>query len=178
MSTFSENLEFGQAGEGLIAKWLISRGCSVLPVYEKIIDNGKGPRMFTGTGNLVAPDIIAFGRSVTFIEAKRKTGFTWNRKYQRLVTWIDLRHHRDYVEVAKKTNMPLWLLFLQHGKVTKDFPKGVTNPDGLFGANIAKLITSYSHIHEGGGPHMIYWEPEPGGPLKLIAGIDEINRLA
>ena len=43
---FSDTLKQGQLGESLIAKWLRRQGWSILPAYEKEIDNGKGPRLF------------------------------------------------------------------------------------------------------------------------------------
>ena len=54
-SSFQENLHVGQIGESLIAAWLKSRGNSVLPVYEVEIDTGKGPRVFSPSGQIVAP---------------------------------------------------------------------------------------------------------------------------
>ena len=50
--SFQQQLERGQAGESRIAQYLIERGASVLPVYEKIIDNGKGRACSRAAGNL------------------------------------------------------------------------------------------------------------------------------
>jgi len=80
VGTFDKNLDFGQAGEGKIAQWLIKKGFSVLPVYEKILDTGKGPMLFMVEENVVAPDLLAFNEErVLWIEAKHKTAFAWNR---------------------------------------------------------------------------------------------------
>lgn len=43
IGNFERKLEWGQAAESDIASWLMRRGYSVMPVYEKILDTGKGP---------------------------------------------------------------------------------------------------------------------------------------
>jgi len=53
MMTFQQSLEYGQAGESVISQWLQDRGCKVFPAYEKLIDTGKGPQLFTAQGNFV-----------------------------------------------------------------------------------------------------------------------------
>ena len=57
---FDQQLAFGKAAESSIARWLIGRGCSVLPVYEKIINDGKGPQVFTPSGDVIAPDLFVY----------------------------------------------------------------------------------------------------------------------
>lgn len=56
MVTFEEKLKVGQIGESLIAQWLRLRGCHVMPVYEMEIGSGKGPRLFSATGQLMRSD--------------------------------------------------------------------------------------------------------------------------
>lgn len=111
MPQFAENLEFGQTGESVIARWLRSRGSSVLPAYEKELDTGKGPRLFTPIEQVVTPDLFVFP-AMEFIEAKHKTVFSWYRKTQKWCTGIDRHHYREYKKTQKVTGRKVWLFFL------------------------------------------------------------------
>lgn len=171
---FLENLETGKAAESAIARWLIRKGHSVLPVYEKIIDEGKGPQLFTLQGGIVAPDMVVFtANKILWVEAKHKTAFTWWRKGQVFETGIDLRHYEHYQEVAKKTALPVWLLFLHKGGQAVDSPP---SPAGLFGNELAILQRNESHRStQWGKSGMVYWSREgDGGALKTIALYEEI----
>ena len=172
---FHEQLAIGKAGESAIAKWLIRQGNSVLPVYEKIINEGKGPQLFTGIGGLVAPDLFAFSKSgkMYWVEAKHKTAFSWWRKGKVFETGIDLCHYRDYLQVAERTGARVAILFLHKGGQAKDSPP---SPSGLYGNNIDVLSQHESHRHGGWGRSgMVYWTREvDGGPLKLIAEYSDV----
>lgn len=177
--SFQAQLAYGKAAETAIAGWLMSRGNCVLPVYEKIIDEGKGPQLFTSNTELVAPDLVAFKEGkARLIEAKHKTGFTWHRITQRWVTGIDLRHYKDYLSVASATDVPVWLLFLHEGGTAKDSP--AESPAGLFGNEIFALRENENHRHENWGMSgMVYWaREEDGGALKYIASLDAIRLAA
>ena len=114
--TFADKLQKGLAGESAISEWLKSRGYSVLPVYEKLFDTGKGPQLYTPEGNLIAPDLLVYnGDRVRWIEAKHKSAFTWHRKTERWVTGVDLKHYADYCRVDDESPWPVWLLFLHEG---------------------------------------------------------------
>ena len=90
--TFESNLRYGQAGK-VIALWP-GRGYTVMPVYEKIIDTGRGATVHPA--NEGAPDIPAYrGEDALWIEAKHKTAFSWHHITGRWTTGIDLRHYRD-----------------------------------------------------------------------------------
>lgn len=160
--TFAEKLNCGQVGESLIANWLRDRGWSVLPVYEKEIDSGKGPRLFTPGENLIAPDMMAFriGREDAYwVEAKHKTAFSLYRKTGCWTTGIDLVHYRHYCELDDTYTLPVWLLFLHLGGQAKDSP--ADSPSGLFGREIAKLRKCESHRSDRwGSGGMVYWARE------------------
>ena len=98
MGSFGSNLAFGQIAETAISKWFIKRGYLVLPVYEKEIDTGKGPRVFSTEGEYVAPDlfVIKNERQFYWIEAKHKTVFTWHRITGKWTTGIDRNHYHSY----------------------------------------------------------------------------------
>lgn len=172
---FSDNLRYGQAGESAIARWLRRNGATVLPVYEKIIDTGKGPQLFTPSRTLVAPDILIYnGDEVMWIEAKHKTAFSWYRIGGRWTTGIDLRHYEDYCTVDDESPWPVWLLFLHRGGQAKDSP--ANSPAGLFGNALSVLRQCESHRSDKWGRSgMVYWAIEN---LKLLASLEDVDGTA
>ena len=175
MSTFAQTLAYGRAGESAIALWLRGRGNSVLPIYEKIINEGKGPQIYLPEGALVAPDLLTFrGESVVWIEAKHKTAFSWHRLTQRWVTGIDLRHYVDYQVVDLDSPWRVWLLFLHDGGQANDSP--ANSPSGLFGNDLATLLRCENHRSERWGKYgMVYWAI---GSLRKLAEYDEVCPVA
>ena len=167
--TFATALKFGKTGESAIAGFMKRRGFHVLPVYEKLDTDYKGPALYlAGGGSVVAPDMLVFGQGKTFwIEAKHKSAFTWHRITQRWVTGIDAHHFEQYMKVAAVSPWPVWLMFL-HGRGTaKDTPGGMIPPCGLFGNDLTFLAKNINHRHENWGKHgMVYWAHEK---LKKIA---------
>lgn len=170
--SFEESLEYGFAGESNIAEWLKSRGYSILPVYEKIFDTGKGPQLYTPEDDLIAPDLLVYrGERVLWIEAKHKTAFSWHRLTRRWVTGIDLRHYRDYCRVDEVAPWPVWLLFLHEGGQAKDSPPN--SPAGLFGNTLARLREHENHRHDNwGAGGMVYWNIDD---LRLMAELPEVT---
>lgn len=178
MGHFARQLEHGQLGESIIAKWCMARGNSVLPVYEKEIDNGKGPRFFTDVGQFAAPDMFVMP-SMHWIEAKHKTVFSWHRKTQCWCTGIDLNHYADYQRVQEKSTRPVWLLFLHRSNQPdqRDIDGGCPKrcPVGLYGASLDHLTGNENHRHDNWGRHgMVYWCVES---LKLLDTLDAIDDL-
>ena len=169
--TFDDKLAVGQAGESAIARWLRKRGYSIVPVYEKIMDTGKGPQLFTPTSKLIAPDMFAFnGDKALWIEAKTKSAFAWHRISSSWTTGIDLAHYEDYLMVDDLSPWPVWLLFLQRGGQAKDSPPN--SPSGLFGNTLSRLRHTENHRHANWGPTgMVYWDIDA---LLLIAPLDEV----
>ena len=171
---FSDTLRYGQAGESAIAHWLCGRGYTVMPVYEKIFDTGKGPQLYLPNDEkLIAPDMLAFnGSNIRWIEAKHKTAFSWHRISNKWVTGIDLRHYNDYLKVASMSPWPVWLLFLHRGGQAKDSPPN--SPAGLFGNPLDYLKENENHRHDNWGKSgMVYWSRDK---LQLIASLEEIER--
>jgi hypothetical protein len=169
--SFAQSLETGLIGEGEISKWFTGRGYVVLPAYEVEMSHGKGPRIFSAHGQLIAPDLLVFNSEKVFwIEAKTKSAFTWHRISGSWQTGIDRRHWHDYLKVNVITPFPIWILFLHRpGNVAKDTPEGMVSPSGLFGNTIESLELSVDHEHENHGPSgMVYWRRDS---LKLIAAL-------
>lgn len=172
MNDFKTQLNYGRAAESDIAIWLRSRGNTVMPVYEKIIDDGKGPQVYSPSEAMIAPDLLTWKKnSVTWIEAKHKTAFSWHRLTGRWVTGIDLRHYQHYLSILKTTPWPVWLLFLHEGGSAKDSIE--TSPSGLFGNDLSVLSDHENHRSDKWGRSgMVYWAIEW---LKQLATIEELK---
>ncbi len=172
---FQESLETGKAGESLIARYLLRLGYSVLPAYEKVDDDHKGPVLFSAlSGALIAPDMLAFkGQQVLWIEAKNKAAFTWYRKTGEWVTGIDLHYYQQYLTIQEeRPEWPVWLLFLHHDGIAKDTPVGKMSPTGLFGNALSTLMRNEHHRHANYGTSgMVYWGVDA---LKFLAPLADI----
>lgn len=167
---FEEYLKIGRVGEDLISKWLMRRGWSILPVYEISLETGKGPRVYCASGDLIAPDSLAFkDGKIMWVEAKFKSGFSLHRITGHYVTGIDLKHYEHYLEVSRRSKYPLWLMFLHRGHYAKD---SFDNETGLFAQEIRKLEKTEHHRSDKWGKHgMVYWAKES---LIKIAELDEV----
>lgn len=174
--TFAQSLQFGKTGESAIAWYMKARGNHILPVYEKQVNDYKGPAIYLSDGGfLVAPDMLLLGKKTMWIEAKHKTAFTWHRISQKWTTGIDLHHFNDYLKVAEKSNWPVWLLFLHENGTAKDTPEGMVSPTGLFGNDLSVLKARINHTHQNHGKHgMVYWAVDS---LKRIATLEELKQM-
>jgi len=175
MTAFAQNLEFGKIGESDIAYWLRDRNNCVLPIYEKEIDEGKGPRLFGPNGEHIAPDMLVLPE-VEWIEAKHKSVFTWHRLTRRWVTGIDHNHYLGYQETQRASGKRVWLLFLHKSNQpdSRDKEAGcpVECPTGLFGGSLSYLTRNENHDHPNWGRHgMVYWADTV---LKKFAELEEV----
>lgn len=164
---------FGLVAETAISKWIQRRGSIVLPVYEKETDGKSTPRAFSATRNLIAPDMLVFSKGAAiWVEVKHKTAFAWHRNSSKWTTGIDRHCFRDYIELRKRTEFKMYLLFLQGSGTAKDTPEGMNSPTGLFGGEILYLVKNIHHESDRCGRHgMVYWTPEI---LTKIATLEEI----
>ena len=172
---FQEALEIGKKGESLIARYLLARGYSVLPIYEKTDCEHKGPVLFSPiSGALTVPDMLAFkGAHVLWIEAKYKGAFTWHRNTGEWVTGINLHHYQQYLTIQnERPEWPIWLLFLHGDGIAKDTPEGMKSPAGLFGNALAYLHENEHHRHANYGTSgMVYWSVDA---LKFLAPLADV----
>lgn len=171
---FYQTLRHGKIGEGLIANWLKSRGWHIQPVYEKELHTGKGPQIYTASNTqLVAPDMLVFNGLGCFkwVEAKTKSAFSWNRTLSIWVTGIDLRHYKDYLEVARLSTLPVCLMFLHLDGEAKDTPNGMMSPTGLYYGDITYLSKNESHRSDKWANGMVYWDYHT---LKKIAELQDV----
>ncbi len=178
MVSFAQNLEQGKVGESLIAQWLMSRGHYIIPVYEKEIDEGKGPRVFGPNGSqIIAPDALVIHcdtYKVCFVECKHKKRFSWYRKEQSWQTGIDLRHWKDYQKLKSVLGYEVYLFFLHQlaDPWHKDKAYGCPDecPTGLFYGEVDALkdIGRTAHEHANG---MVYWNCQD---LVKVAELEEV----
>jgi hypothetical protein len=155
-NAFQLSLRNGQTGESLIAHWLRSRGCHVLPVYETEMGNYKGPRLFAASGQLIAPDALVFkGEKAFWAEVKHKTAFAWHRNSGHWTTGINIKYFEQYLEVGEKTGLEVWLFFLQAGGEAKDSPQ---SEPGLFCQEIKVLRDC--ELMRSDKTQMVYWAKE------------------
>lgn len=178
--SFKQSLEVGKIGESYIAKWLQKRGFHVLPVYEKEISENKGPTLFMASGvQRIAPDMLVFKTDKTlWVEAKRKSSFTWHRNSKCWNTGIDLRHYKDYVKVQDEhAEWDMWLLFLHGDKEqARDTPDDMMSPSGLFGQTIKHLRNNVHHkSSRWGSSGMVYWDHDK--LIKLAEYNDVVDGL-
>ncbi len=169
--SFEQALPFGAAAESNIALYLRRRGFTVFPAYEKILDEMKGPQLFTPTRELIAPDLLCYRTpAVYWIEAKHKAAFSWHRLTSRWVTGVDAKHYADYLAVAEQSPWPVWLFFLHRGGQAKDSPPD--SPAGLFGNELHYLSQHINHRHDNwGSSGMVYWALDH---LRLIAPLADV----
>lgn len=157
--SFKKALEFGQMGESEVSLWLQERGYTVFPAYEKELNTGKGPRVFSQKENLISPDMLIYRQDgeIHWIEAKTKKTFTWYRKEDTWQDGIDLRHWIDYKKIDEQSPWPTWLFFLHREANLTEHPEGKPSPCGLFCQTINNLKCSFNHTSDRWGTGMIYW---------------------
>lgn len=176
---FRSNLQQGQEAELQIGLWLRrARGYSILPIYEKEGGDFKGPRFFAPGAEFIAPDMLVMkGSDIRWIEAKRKTVFSWRGVGGYWETGIDAHHYGQYQAIAKRYPWPIWLLFLHTSDKTdpRDIARWgapVTCPTGLFGRELAHLKKHERYGSEYGKGGMVYWRKDV---LQLIATLEEVR---
>ena len=178
--SFENTLSEGLAGESVITRWLNQQGCHVLPAYEVSQNRGKGPRLFTASEQLIAPDLLCLNDTKVFwVECKTKAAFVWHRLSETWRTGLDLRHWQDYLKVEDTTGIPVWLLFLHKpGSLAKDTPEGMQSPHGLYGESLAKLRDNVHHEHTNhGSSGMVYWELETLTKYANVMPVDNGQSL-
>jgi hypothetical protein len=170
---FVQSLRIGKLGESQIANWLRAKhGLHILPAYEKQIGEYKGPTLYCAEGDtLILPDLLAFqGPKFIWFEAKNKSTFTWHRNTKNWQTGIDVRLYDQYLEVQKRTQIPVWLLFLQ--QANGDTVLGERSPAGLYGQKLDILRTKEDHRGSFlDGTQMVFWNK---AALLCLASLEEV----
>ena len=176
---FQLSLGFGKIAESAIAKYLTQKkGYSVLPIYEIEHPHGKGPRLSSPNGDLIAPDMFVFkGGGAIWVEAKHKNKFTWHGKSQKWTTGIDRKYYGDYLLINDRLNYPVWLMFLHRSSTpdAADLRYGCEEkecPTGLYGGELDYLRERINHQSpDYGKGGMVYWAEDR---LRRIADLAEL----
>jgi hypothetical protein len=127
MSTahFQQSLKVGAAGESVVSAWLQEQGFYIQPAYEKIgLGTFKGPRTFGPDRAYVSPDLFCLRKEHSmahgmYVEVKAKRHFTYYGKKKRFETGIDTRLFHDYLELADRVGLPVYLMFLHWTNETR-----------------------------------------------------------
>lgn len=179
----TETDAMGRWGENVVARFLRARGNSILPIRD--IDMGdvwKGPRLTGPSGiELVTTDWLVLtpkGKSC-WIEVKTKTRWTWHRNTARWNTGIDQHYLDHYINIARQSDIPVWLIFLHldDAPAPEDVEYGSPAhcPTGLFGNEVLRLANLVHHPHSNWGKGgMAYWTP---ADLKRLASAAEMAEL-
>jgi hypothetical protein len=175
----------GRFGENVVARFLRARGNSILPIRD--IDMGevwKGPRLTGPEGmELVSTDWFVIGPQgkSCWMEVKTKARFSWHQRTASWCTGIDQHYLDHYINIARRSNIPVWLIFLHlnDSPSTADLKNGAPEhcPTGLFGGDVLHLakeeMVHHAHSNWGKGG-MVYWAPKK---LVRLATSEEIEVL-
>lgn len=105
--SFKRLLEFGQEGEHEIAKWLMDRGVTVMPLYQ--FDPSHAPYLINRYKKTISPDLICFKDDAFMVEVKTKN--QWVVYGDRVETGIDRNHYDHYKNVSQLTGKKVYVFF-------------------------------------------------------------------
>jgi len=178
-------MPMGRFGENVVARFLRARGCSVLPIRDiEMGDVWKGPRITGPEGmEVVSADWLVMGPKgkSCWMEVKTKRHWTWHRNTASWCTGIDQHYLDHYVIIARRSNIPVWLVFLHLDEVPSaaDLEGGAPPfcPTGLFGGEVMRLAEDVHHTHSNWGKGgMAYWASSDLTRLASSAEIETFLR--
>ena len=106
-ASFKEQLSFGEEGEHEVAQWLITKGVSVLPLYQFNPENT--PCIYHMQGKTTSPDLVCFKNDSFMVEVKTKN--QWVRFGDRIETGLNLKHYKHYEKIELLTNKKVYVFF-------------------------------------------------------------------
>ena len=183
--------EKGTIGESITARWLRSRGYTVIPAYEKQVSDWKGPRVYLPEGQLVAPDLFALitrhDQTYAFWgEVKTKERFTWRFTEGVWQTGLDCKYFEEYKELWEVHKLPVYIFFYHRRTDTdvRDVQRGApdTCPAGLFVQRLDTLLAlaqrggrrGHTDQHTGKYTPMVYWYIHH---LQQYATLEQISQI-
>lgn len=178
---FKKSLPLGRRGEALITKWLREKDYTVIPSYAPDDTIRNGARIFTPTGELITPDLLAWnGENPFFAEAKYKEeGCSWYSIAKCWCVGMDLNKYEHYIKVEEHFRWDVWIMFILPTSIPskKDTPFGCPKecPIGLYGAEI-KQLAKHEH-HRGKNPDCVYWHIDSLTRLQYFENQEDMNSL-
>ena len=155
MDTFEKLLAFGEEGEHEVAKELIKRGASVMPLYQ--FKNSHAPYILTLEKQVTSPDLICFSKKAFMVEVKTKNQWV---SYKGLVeTGLDFRLFKQYERVKNSTNYDVFVFF---NHKTKD-------PQGIYYCKLEEKTRYWDGCAKGKKVHkpMVFYDQKILRKLKL-----------
>lgn len=105
--SFNEQLAFGEEGEHEVARYLISKGVSVMPLYQ--FENSHAPLIYTINTNVVSPDLICFKDDCFMVEVKTKN--QWVKFKGITETGFNKKHFDHYKSIQDITGKQVYVFF-------------------------------------------------------------------
>lgn len=105
--SFSQQLAFGEEGEHEVAMYLISKGVSVMPLYQ--FESTHAPLIYSVNSNIVSPDLICFKDDCFMVEVKTKN--QWVKFKDRVETGFDYKHYNHYKSIQTTTGKDVFVFF-------------------------------------------------------------------
>ena len=119
---FRENVAKGRVIERALARWLMSRGARILPVYDYSgLGENKAPKLeaFSATDSLVTPDLLVARKGrMQWCEVKWKESAFLFRKTNERETGINLRLWSQYLRVKQVTGCQVFLVFAHKRRIS------------------------------------------------------------
>lgn len=106
---FKELLAFGVEGEHEIGQYLLSRGVTIMPLYQ--FEPLEAPVILKGAEKITMPDLICFKDDCFFVEVKTKN--QWVVYGDRRETGLNLKHYNHYKKIKDYTGKQVFVFFNQ-----------------------------------------------------------------
>lgn len=154
-ANFKKSLQFGEEGEHEVAKFLIDRGVTVLPLYQ--FNSDQAPVLLSMNEQIISPDLICFKREAFMVEVKTKN--QWVSYKGRVETGLNKRHFDHYKKIQQMTKKNVYVFFNHKTE----------QPTGFYFAPLNKWTRFWDGIVNGVKvhPEMIFYNINTLKKLKL-----------
>lgn len=157
MKTFEKLLAFGEEGEHEVAKELIKKGASVMPLYQ--FENKHAPYILTLESKVTSPDLICFSKKAFMVEVKTKN--QWVEHKGLVETGLNYRLFKQYKKVKDSTNYDVFVFFNHKTE----------NPQGIYYCKLEQNTRYWDGCVKGKKVYdaMMFYDQKI---LKKLEGID------
>lgn len=105
--SFKQMLAIGIEGEHEIGQFLLSRGVSIMPLYQ--FTPSEAPVILSGAERITMPDLICFKDDCFFVEVKTKN--QWVVYGDRRETGLNRKHYKHYKKIKDSTGKKVYVFF-------------------------------------------------------------------